>query len=711
MSFLHWWAIGVGAVAVAGPLAVHFLTRPKPISHPLSTLRFLREIIEQKKTRNRIRDFLVLLLRILAVALLAAAIGRPSWQSKEKKELSPDGSKRRVLLIDVSKSMGTQEGGVSALNRAKAAAQSLLEYNPNAQYAVLFAGAKTTSVFPRFSSNLVSLRQAIESAQPLAQRCDVQTAMESAGRLISSVANSECEFIVISDFQRSDWSNLYLDKIPEKTKSVFRSVALDTPSNLGVTGSRLQKSLIVDQEVVLEVDVGNFTDQEIEAVCTVNLKGKSGEKLFTLEGKAAAQTTTTLTIPVSFTDAGWYRGWIQLQKTADALLEDDKRPIAFEVLPSPKVLLISQQRKVNAPLSSFYLEEAINISLGSDSQGQQIASEKPTRAVNRIQTRELGNNPLPDADVYVLNQPGTIESQYVQQIGERVRRGKGLLFVVSGQVDGANLAQFANVFGKGFQPPVAFNVGVERKNLFIRTLNPRQAPFQIFGEEAYSATQTVRISGGLSTTIEAEGLRDQIQAELSDSSALLYLTTCDAGQVAVLNCDLDQSNWCVEPSFLPVVSETLQVLLAGNTKSNDVSAGVPLVRTITGSVQPNSKLQVRQGDDESATPEATGTWEWSVGQQAMVWSWNDPAGPGLYEAVSENQETVSIVATAAPASESELRSLDASLLQNRIAKGRTIAVSSVDTEEATEDSWWNWLIIACVLGLASEIAALRWFRA
>ncbi|HEX2473282.1 MAG TPA: BatA domain-containing protein, partial [Lacipirellulaceae bacterium] len=80
MSFLNAWAIGIGAAALLAPLAVHFLTRPRPVSFPLSTIRFLREVIEQRRARSRLRDLIVLLLRMLAVGLLAMALARPLWE-------------------------------------------------------------------------------------------------------------------------------------------------------------------------------------------------------------------------------------------------------------------------------------------------------------------------------------------------------------------------------------------------------------------------------------------------------------------------------------------------------------------------------------------------------------------------------------------------------------------------------------------------------
>ena len=77
MNFLHPWAIFLGAAAVALPIAIHLLTKPRPVRMPLSTIRFVRAAVRQRRARSRLRDIIILSLRALAVLLLAAAVARP----------------------------------------------------------------------------------------------------------------------------------------------------------------------------------------------------------------------------------------------------------------------------------------------------------------------------------------------------------------------------------------------------------------------------------------------------------------------------------------------------------------------------------------------------------------------------------------------------------------------------------------------------------
>ncbi|MGI9456645.1 MAG: BatA domain-containing protein, partial [Aeoliella sp.] len=79
MTFLHPWALVVAGLAATLPVAIHLLTRPRPVRLPLSTLRFVREAIQQRRARHRLRDWLILALRTAAILLVGLAIARPQW--------------------------------------------------------------------------------------------------------------------------------------------------------------------------------------------------------------------------------------------------------------------------------------------------------------------------------------------------------------------------------------------------------------------------------------------------------------------------------------------------------------------------------------------------------------------------------------------------------------------------------------------------------
>src|SRR5690242_9395924 len=130
MVFLHTWAIFAGVAAVGLPLLVHWLTRPRPRRLPLSTIRFLREAVQQKRARHRLRDLIILALRALAVLLLGWAFARPLIGSRPLVSAADASDAVRVVILDQSQSMAAISHGVAAFERARPVAARYLAYRP-----------------------------------------------------------------------------------------------------------------------------------------------------------------------------------------------------------------------------------------------------------------------------------------------------------------------------------------------------------------------------------------------------------------------------------------------------------------------------------------------------------------------------------------------------------------------------------------------------
>ena len=226
---------------------------------------------------------------------------------------------------------------------------------------------------------------------------------------------------------------------------------------------------------------------------------------------------------------------------------------------------------------------------------------------------------------------------------------------------------------------------------------------------AASQLRSVRIQGGLSTQPNPSGIADEVLAELSDTSTLLYLTSVGAGQVAVVNADLGKSNWAVQQTFLPVISELTQSLLAGRSQSEAASPGEPLVRLLPPTLSSESVLKARTIDGIPPQDGEFGKWQWFADQASMVWNWPEPTGPGIY-ALEEEGVPVWIATTAAPAIESDLSTIDKQVLTERLSGTRPVGFSSSSDDERPKDDLWKWLIVACCFGLVSEVVLLRWNR-
>ncbi len=110
MNPLNPWAIAIGVLAIGIPTVLHFLTKPKPTAIPISTISFLYELIQQRRSRSKLRDILILLLRSIAIALIALAIARPRLTAPPIISPNPDTKTARVVIVDQSQSMAAGQG-------------------------------------------------------------------------------------------------------------------------------------------------------------------------------------------------------------------------------------------------------------------------------------------------------------------------------------------------------------------------------------------------------------------------------------------------------------------------------------------------------------------------------------------------------------------------------------------------------------------------
>src|SRR5712691_4825929 len=105
MSFLTpLFLAGLGAIAV--PILIHLIQRERKRVVQFPSLMFLQRIPYQSVRRRRIRNWLLLAMRVAAIALLVLAFARPFFPQGAPAAAAPGGDREVVILLDQSASMG-----------------------------------------------------------------------------------------------------------------------------------------------------------------------------------------------------------------------------------------------------------------------------------------------------------------------------------------------------------------------------------------------------------------------------------------------------------------------------------------------------------------------------------------------------------------------------------------------------------------------------
>jgi hypothetical protein len=716
MDVLHFSAIAIGAAALALPVAIHFLTRPRPVRIPLSTVRFVRQAVRDQRARHRLRDWLVLALRTLAVALLALCFARPQWQQRPLVDLNANETNiSRVAILDCSQSMGTQFGGKDTMQLARVQAARFLEGGSGLRANLILAAAQPRAVFESLSSNLPILRDELKAAESSPERLDPQAAVNRAAVLLgaSSGENNESttqapkqqrrELVVVSDFQRTNWSSVDFSVLPEGTVIQLESVVGEAlRPNVAIENVALAQRATWGSSPNLEITVANYSAEPSSLRCQVEVD----QNVVVLENICQPFAKVSMVHPITLSTQGWLSGRATLLDNNDWLTADDQYPFALQVQSRPVHALITRQSPAKRATSSYFLEQALLDEVVVDA-GDKAASpqkgQSTTTGVRRVFSNEFDLQAIDGCQLLVIDHPGKFSDEQIDLLATLLRRGRSVFYVVSEQIDAVNIKRLRENLGAELQSPVDFDLdrGSERINLAIASVQRQSSPFSIFGDQLTPVLANIRISGGLPTRRTPNSLDDEILARLSDQSALLVVNKVGAGQLALLNADLGTSNLPQQTSFVPLMSELVDGLIQTAGDQRSLWCGEPVVRLLNVAATLASDLRaVDSRGNEYGEFRASG--------DAVAWEWQRPVGPTVVQ-IKQGDDTVAAFGTALHHDESDLRTLDAKIMTERLAGGRNVQFRTAGGNEV-QDSFWVWLAVGCIVAMIGETLALAFWR-
>ena len=212
MSFLTPLYI-LGALAVAAPIVFHLIRRTTKAELPFSSLIFLSPSPPRLTRRNRLDHWFLLLLRAMALSLLAVAFGRPFLREAAGLSLGDTEQRRIAVLIDTSASM--RRGDLWAQAKARAF-DAVAACRPGDQLAVFAFDAAWRPVLGFDESATLDPARRQAMAQALVERLtpswgathlgqaliDTAGAIENVGDAARKSSKIQRRIVLISDLQQ-----------------------------------------------------------------------------------------------------------------------------------------------------------------------------------------------------------------------------------------------------------------------------------------------------------------------------------------------------------------------------------------------------------------------------------------------------------------------------------------------------------------------------
>ena len=277
MSFLTPLYIA-GMLAVSLPILFHLIRRMPHGRVPFSTVMFLEQSPPRITRRRRLDNWLLLLLRALALCLLALAFMRPYLRQTVEKTALDTTARRIVLLLDTSASM--RRGNL--WQKAVARAEAILEETTSAdEVSILAFDRRTKSLvgFDEWSSLEHAARQQlagqrIRGISPGWSSTHLGQALTDASEsLDASLASRGVErnqrskqIVLISDLQSgSRLNSLQTYQWPKEVQLLVERISTDKTTNAGLqfvaeTGDGSPR----DEEHRFPVRVANAADSTRE---------------------------------------------------------------------------------------------------------------------------------------------------------------------------------------------------------------------------------------------------------------------------------------------------------------------------------------------------------------------------------------------------------------------------------------------------------------
>jgi hypothetical protein len=310
------------AAAAAVPLLLHLLQRQHGPRIVFPALRYLRRAERESARRIRLRQILLMLLRIAAVLLLAFAAARP-FVSAAGVGHAPTAA---VLILDNSMSTSLVEGDMRVLDGLRQRALEVLEQaGPDDRFWLLRAGAPDE---PALSGDAVQTARRVRETEPTATAADLGAALARARSLLAAGAEGRAaEIQLLTDLQATSFA------APSAAAGAGPPVIVwypgtAAPPNRFIAAVEVGGGLapISGQRTAVAAEVGGTGDG------AVNVRLHVDDRLVAA-ATARAGATAVLAMPAR--PAGVVSGRCEIE--ADALRADDTRYFAARVLPPPAV--------------------------------------------------------------------------------------------------------------------------------------------------------------------------------------------------------------------------------------------------------------------------------------------------------------------------------------------------------------------------------------
>jgi len=355
-----------GLAAGIIPILIHRLVQRHGKVKKFSAVRLLLLSQQNLVRPERLKELILLVLRVLAVLTLALLIARPVWLFSGVFSTGEEGAK--ALILDNSLSMGYREERGERFELAKAHARDILK-TLKGRVLILPTVTVPGKNLDDLPLEWMNSEQALRELEAISLSFGKGDPAAALNRIFQAIKDSKAplEVVILTDLARGEWEGLQqgqLKKVPSNLILTFvRFGGIQRDPNLTVKEVRLSKGeAVVGAPGRLEVTVGNLSGQAASAQVQLLLNSaKVEQKSLDLPAGEDGKISFDLILD----KPGWVKGEVRL--AGDHLPLDDRFHFPLKARERVRVLVVDGDPRTALKASeSYFLVNALQPGRGEE---------------------------------------------------------------------------------------------------------------------------------------------------------------------------------------------------------------------------------------------------------------------------------------------------------------------------------------------------------
>jgi len=681
-----------GLAALGIPIVIHLLLKRKKQRLRFSTIQFFQKQDQQSTKNRKLRNLLLLAVRLLLLALLVLAFARPYLPQNQ---IGPGAQKRRQVIFVVDRSASMQANGTDGLRweRAKEAIQKILSGLKPEDRAALVDCSTRNDVLSGFAPS-VAISRALNELQPTFGRGDIGESLRQAIKLLAfSDPKFATTICVVTDLQRNECQKLASAPVPPDVEVKLLNVGDLFTSNNAVTDLQLNVQGLPRAQATL----ANYSDEETkQAKVDLAIDGKPAGGRST-DLKVGAITNVEIALPKLA--PGWHSAEVRLQGK-DGLTLDNVRYQSIFVPQAVRVLVV-EGRKTSRSFEeeTFFITSALDPTQGTTNPSParfMVDKISPDALVNKLSARP----DQPHYEVVILPGLRQIPAGAGQALSSFVRAGGGLMIFLG---DGISLNRYNSEF-KDLLPAQLTGIDSRMESNVPWHLGEYDTNSSIFAAFRLPNSGNLALHGFSRRCSLALIASNVVTAQFDDGTPLLTGRMLGQGRIVLVNTSADTSwtDWPKHKTFVPWL-HGVGNFLAGRSvveqfqsATNFMSGQIAEIELGTAAGKRQFKFQ-RPGEKEIVV---------TADDQGRLRDL-DLAMPGIYTLRDQTGRELQRLAVNLPALESELAALSPNEFQQQLVRDQTPRptplAASLFGQTSNQKELWRVLLMAVVVLLFVEL--------